>query len=72
MAFSSPRTRVRCVSKRHLLLEQAARQSPEDELVGWKTLGSGYVQPSSFKAKPAFHILVMWAILPPSNCITYT
>jgi hypothetical protein len=28
-------------------------------------------QPSSFSARPAFHILIMWAILPPSNCITY-
>jgi uncharacterized protein YjbI with pentapeptide repeats len=28
-----------------------------------------YAQPSSLRARPAFHTLVMWAILSPSNCI---
>jgi hypothetical protein len=38
------------------------------QLIGrWKTY---YAQPRSFSARPAFHILVMWAILSPSNCIT--
>jgi hypothetical protein len=29
-----------------------------------------YAQPSSFRARPAFQIFVMCAILLPSNCIT--
>jgi hypothetical protein len=29
-----------------------------------------YAQPRSLSAMPAFHILVIWAILSPSNCIT--
>src|SRR5215469_4697952 len=32
--------------------------------------GSFYAQPRSLSARPAFHILVIWAILSPSNCIT--
>ena len=34
--------------------------------------GRFYAQPRSLSAIPAFHILVIWAILSPSNCITYT
>lgn len=29
-----------------------------------------YAQPRFLSAMPAFHILVIWAILSPSNCIT--
>ena len=32
-------------------------------------LGLCYAHPRSFSARPAFHTLVMWAILSPSNCI---
>jgi hypothetical protein len=28
-----------------------------------------YAQPRSLSARPAFHTLVMWVILSPSNCI---
>ena len=31
-----------------------------------------YPQPSSRSAQPEFQILVMWRILSPSNCMTYT
>ncbi len=36
----------------------------------WRGLARVYAQPSSFIANPACQILVMCAILSPSNCMT--